>query len=163
MIIYFLEVYKWRKNMSETKKKNLDIKEIMELLPHRYPFLMVDRVEEIDLEEGYIIAVKNVSVNEPFFQGHFPGHPIMPGVLILEAMAQTGGIYLLYACPEYRERLFVFAGAEKVRFRSPVYPGDTIRIEARNFKKKGHIVKASTVAKVGDKVVAEAEVIAAMT
>ncbi len=149
--------------MSEEKKKALGIKEIMELLPHRYPFLLVDRVEEINLEEGYIVAIKNVSVNEPYFQGHFPGHPIMPGVLILEAMAQTGGIYLLYAFPEYRDRIFVFAGAEKVKFRAPVYPGDTIRLEARNFRRKGHIVKASTIAKVGDKVVAEAEVIAAMT
>jgi len=144
------------------ERGSLEIKEIMEILPHRYPFLMVDKVEEINLEKGYIIAIKNVSINEPFFQGHFPDLPIMPGVLILEAMAQTGGIYLLYTNPEYKDKLFVFAGADKVRFRAPVYPGDVLKIFVNDFKIKAHIIKAKALAKVNDKIVAEAEIIAAM-
>jgi 3-hydroxyacyl-[acyl-carrier-protein] dehydratase len=148
--------------MAEKLKKNLEISEILELLPHRYPFLLVDRVLEIDPEREYIKAIKNVSINEPYFQGHFPGYPIMPGVLILEAMAQTGGLYLKHVFPEFREKLFVFAGANKVKFKAPVYPGDTLVIEAQGFKKKGHIVKTTVIAKVGDKVVAEAEITAAM-
>ncbi len=143
--------------------KNLSIREIMKYLPHRYPFLLIDRVEEINFDEGYIIAIKNVSYNEFYFQGHFPGYPIMPGVLILEAMAQAGGIYLLTKYPEYKDYLFVFAGADRVRFREPVYPGDTLRLRVSNFKKKGPIIKAKAVAMVKDKVVAEAEVMAAMS
>ncbi len=148
--------------MSEKIKKELEIKEIMELLPHRYPFLMVDKVLEIDPEREYIKAIKNVTINEPYFQGHFPEYPIMPGVLILEAMAQTGGIYLKHVFPELKEKLFVFAGANNVKFKSPVYPGDTLIIEAQGFKRKGHIVKTKVIARVKDKVVAEAEITAAM-
>ncbi|BAU23901.1 3-hydroxyacyl-ACP dehydratase [Caldimicrobium thiodismutans] len=143
-------------------KGEITAKEILELLPHRYPFLMVDKVLEIDPEREYIKAVKNVSHNEPFFQGHFPGNPIMPGVLILEAMAQTGAIYLKKTFPECKEKLFVLAGIENVRFKSPVLPGDTLVIEAEKFKRKGHIIRTNVTAKVEEKIVAQAEIIAAM-
>lgn len=144
------------------RRVDIDIKEILSALPHRYPFLLVDRVLELDPEREYIKAIKNVSINEPYFQGHFPGNPILPGVLILEAMAQTGAIYLKVLFPEYRDKLFVLAGLENVRFKSPVYPGDTLIIEAEKFKRKGHIIKTGVKAWVGEKLVAQAEIIAAM-
>lgn len=144
------------------EKKDLSVREIMELIPHRYPFLMIDRVVELDPEREYIKAIKQVSINEPYFQGHFPGNPIMPGVLIIEAMAQTGAVYLKKVFPECREKLFVLAGLENVRFKSPVYPGDTLIIEAEKFKRKGHIIRTMVTAKVEEKVVAQAEIIAAM-
>ncbi len=137
-------------------------KEIFELLPHRYPFLLIDKILELDKEGEYIKVLKNVTINEPFFQGHFPGNPIMPGVLILEAMAQAAAAGLKFIFPEYKNSLFVFAGADKVRFRHPVYPGDTLILEAKGFKKKGRIIKTYAVAKVGEKVVAEAELIAGL-
>jgi len=143
-------------------QKELTIKEILSLLPHRYPFLMVDRVLEVDPEREYIKAVKQVSINEPYFQGHFPGNPIMPGVLILEAMAQTGAIYLKKVFPECKDKLFVLAGFENVRFKSPVLPGDTLIIEAEKFRKKGHIFRTTVTAKVEERIVAQAEIIAAM-
>jgi len=143
-------------------QKELTIKEILSLLPHRYPFLMVDRVLELDPEREYIKAIKQVSINEPYFQGHFPGNPIMPGVLILEAMAQTGAIYLKKVFPECKDKLFVLAGFENVRFKSPVLPGDTLIIEAEKFRKKGHIFRTTVTAKVEEKIVAQAEIIAAM-
>lgn len=146
----------------ETEAKEISAREILELLPHRYPFLMVDRVVELDPSREYIRAIKQVSINEPYFQGHFPGNPIMPGVLILEAMAQTGAIYLKRVFPECQDKLFVLAGLESVRFKSPVYPGDTLIIEAEKFKKKGHIIRTTVIAKVADRVVAQAEIIAAM-
>ncbi|MFN3505055.1 MAG: 3-hydroxyacyl-ACP dehydratase FabZ [Caldimicrobium sp.] len=142
--------------------KEISAKEILELLPHRYPFLMVDKVLELNKEKEYIKAVKQVSHNEYFFQGHFPGNPIMPGVLILEAMAQTGAIYLKKCFPECRDKLFVLAGLENVRFKNPVYPGDTLIIEAEKFKRKGHVIRTNVTAKVGEKIVAQAEIIAAM-
>jgi len=138
----------------------VEIKEILELLPHRYPFLMIDKILELDKENEYIKALKNVSVNEPYFQGHFPGNPIMPGVLILEAMAQAAAAGLKMIFPEYKDKFFVLAGVDKVRFRHPVYPGDTLILEAKGFKKKGFIIKTYATAKVGDKVVAEAEITA---
>ncbi|MCS7150094.1 MAG: 3-hydroxyacyl-ACP dehydratase FabZ [Caldimicrobium sp.] len=144
------------------EKKELSIRGILQTIPHRYPFLMVDRVLEIDRERAYIKALKNVSINEPYFQGHFPDYPIMPGVLILEAMAQTGAIYLKVVFPECADKLFVLAGMENVRFKNPVFPGDTLIIEAEGFKRKGHIIRTNVVAKVDDKVVAQAEIIAAM-
>lgn len=143
-------------------KLELSIEEIMELIPHRYPFLMIDRVLELDREREYIKAIKQVSINEPYFQGHFPGKPIMPGVLIIEAMAQAGAIYLKKVFPECQDKLFVLAGLENVRFKNPVYPGDTLIIEAEKFKRKGHIVRTTVTAKVEEKVVAQAEIIAAM-
>lgn len=144
------------------EREVITAKEILELLPHRYPFLMVDRVIELDPEREYIKAIKNVSHNEPFFQGHFPGNPIMPGVLILEAMAQTGAIYLKRVFPDCRDKLFVLAGMENVRFKTPVLPGDTLVIEAEKFKRKGHIIRTTVVASVEERIVAQAEIIAAM-
>ncbi len=114
----------------------LNIEQIKELLPQRYPFLMVDRVLEVDLdaEEGaYIRALKNVSINESFFAGHFPGHPVMPGVLTVEAMAQTSGILSMLILGEGRDSKMIqyFAGADKIRFKQPIVPGDQLVLEAR--------------------------------
>jgi len=142
------------------EKREITLLEIFQLLPHRHPFLMIDKIEEIDLEKEYVRAIKNVTINEPYFAGHFPDYPIMPGVLILEAMAQAAGVGLKVIYPEYKDKLFVLAAIDKVRFRQPVYPGDTLIIEAQGFKKKGYIVKAMAIAKVNDKVVAEAEITA---
>ncbi len=143
-------------------KLRLSPKEILSLLPHRYPFLLVDRVEEIDPERAYIRAIKNVTHNEPFFEGHFPGNPIMPGVLMVEAMAQTGGLYIKAVMEDTRDKLFVFAGIDKARFRRPVLPGDTLVIEAEGFKRRGHIIKSFARVSVEGKVAAEAEITAAM-
>jgi 3-hydroxyacyl-[acyl-carrier-protein] dehydratase len=106
-----------------------DIQEILELLPHRYPFLLIDRIVEFEPTKR-IVAIKNVTINEPFFQGHFPGYPIMPGVLVVEAMAQAGGIIMMAEMPDRHEKLVVFTGIEKAKFRRPVTPGDQLRIEA---------------------------------
>jgi 3-hydroxyacyl-[acyl-carrier-protein] dehydratase len=109
-------------------KTTLDIVEIQQILPHRYPFLLIDRV--IDLEpRKRIVAIKNVTVNEPFFMGHFPEYPIMPGVLIVEAIAQSGGALLLTEIPDRANKLMVFTGIERAKFRKPVVPGDQLRIE----------------------------------
>jgi len=139
----------------------LDIKEILRLLPHRYPFLLVDRI--LDGEKGKnLVGLKNVSMNEPFFQGHFPTEPIMPGVLILEGMAQVGGILAFYSIPEMiGEKLIYFAGIDKVRFRRPVVPGDQLIYEMEVLKHKGKIWKMAGKAKVDNDVVAEAEFMAA--
>ena len=105
-----------------------DIQEILGLLPHRYPFLLIDRV--VEFERGKrLVAIKNVTMNEPFFQGHFPGHPLMPGVLIVEAMAQAGAIIMLNEIPDRDKKLAVFTGIEKAKFRRPITPGDQVRIE----------------------------------
>jgi 3-hydroxyacyl-[acyl-carrier-protein] dehydratase len=106
----------------------LDINQIQAILPHRYPFLLIDRVLEIERKKK-IVAIKNVTINEPFFAGHFPGFPIMPGVLIVEAMAQAGGAMLLTEVEDRNDKLIVFTGIEKARFRRPVVPGDQLRIE----------------------------------
>lgn len=106
----------------------MDINQIQAILPHRYPFLLIDRVLEIDRKKK-IVAIKNVTVNEPFFAGHFPNFPIMPGVLIVEAMAQAGGAMLLTEVEDRKDKLIVFTGIEKARFRRPVVPGDQLRIE----------------------------------
>jgi 3-hydroxyacyl-[acyl-carrier-protein] dehydratase len=137
-----------------------DIQGIMELLPHRYPFLLVDRVLKLTPDDR-IVALKNVTINEPFFQGHFPGKPVMPGVLIIEAMAQVGGI-LAYqtAPPEKRNRLIYFMGMDNVRFRKMVLPGDQIIFEAKILKFRSKVAKMSGTAMVDDQLVAEAELLA---
>jgi len=139
----------------------IDIKEIIRLLPHRYPFLLVDRI--IEGEKGKsLVGLKNVSMNEPFFQGHFPSDPIMPGVLILEGMAQVGGILAYYSLPEMiGKKLIYFAGIDKVRFRRPVVPGDQLIFEMMVIKHKGKIWKMAGKALVDKKVAAEAEFMAA--
>lgn len=105
-----------------------DIQEIMGLLPHRYPFLLIDKVVEFEPQKR-LVAIKSVTINEPFFQGHFPGYPIMPGVLVVEAMAQAGGIIMTAAMPDRDHKLVVFSGIERAKFRRPVVPGDQLRIE----------------------------------
>jgi len=105
-----------------------DVQEIMGFLPHRYPFLLIDRIVEFEPTKR-LVAIKNVTINEPFFQGHFPGHPIMPGVLVIEAMAQAGGIIMMHELPDRDQKLVVFTGIERAKFRRPVTPGDQLRIE----------------------------------
>lgn len=105
-----------------------DIQEILDLLPHRYPFLLIDRILEFEPARR-LVAIKNVTINEPFFQGHFPGHPIMPGVLVVEAMAQAGGILMMAEMPDRHQKLVVFTGIERAKFRRPVTPGDQLRME----------------------------------
>lgn len=138
----------------------LTTQEIMDIIPHRYPFLLVDRV--LELEAGVrALAEKQVSINEPFFQGHFPGYPIMPGVLIVEALAQTGAVALL-SLPEYRERLAFFAGIEKLRFRRPVHPGDTLQLDVRMEKIRRGIGKGTGRASVAGQLVCEGEILFAL-
>ena len=110
------------------ENKTLDITAIQAILPHRYPFLLIDRVIEIERKKR-IVAIKNVTANEPFFAGHFPGYPIMPGVLMVEAIAQAGGALLLTEIPDRDEKLMVFTGIERAKFRKPVTPGDQLRVE----------------------------------
>ena len=139
----------------------LDIKEIIRLLPHRYPFLLVDRILEGEKRKS-LVGLKNVSMNEPFFQGHFPSEPIMPGVLILEGMAQVGGILAYYSLPDMiGEKLIYFAGIDKVRFRRTVVPGDQLIYEMKVIKQKGKIWKMAGKAKVDNNVATEAEFMAA--
>src|SRR5208337_3413387 len=109
-------------------KTMLDIHEILKILPHRYPLLLIDRVLELKRKES-IVAIKNVTINEPFFNGHFPGLPIMPGVLIVEAIAQAGGALLLTEVEDRNDKVMVFTGIERAKFRRPVSPGDQLRIE----------------------------------
>jgi len=135
--------------------KTIDIIGIQKLLPHRYPFLLVDKVEIIDPEEKGI-GYKNVTANEPFFQGHSPGNPIMPGVLILEAMAQTAGVLLFNKIGSSDDKLILFAGMDKVKFRNPVVPGDVLRMEVDLVRFRGKIGKVESKAYVGDTLVAEA-------
>ena len=116
----------------------LDINEIMKTLPHRYPFLLVDKVKELELNKR-IVAIKNVTINEPFFPGHFPGHPIMPGVLIIEAMAQVGGILAYKSQPETEGKVVYFMGIDKAKFRRPVVPGDTLEFVLEVIKQRRNI------------------------
>ncbi len=133
----------------------LDIKQIMEILPHRYPFLLIDRIVELERKKR-IVAIKNVTMNEPFFQGHFPGMPIMPGVLVVEAMAQAGGTLLLTEFPNRDEVLVVFAGIEKAKFRRPITPGDQLRITVEVLAWRGTAGRMEGKAYLGEKVAAEA-------
>ncbi len=141
----------------------LDINEVMNFLPHRYPFLMIDRILEFEADKR-VVGLKNVTINEPFFQGHFPGHPIMPGVLLLEAMAQTGGVMVLKALPEgeAQKKVLYFMSIDKAKFRKPVLPGDQVRFELELLKSRGSIKSFKAEAKVDGAVVAEAEMMAMM-
>jgi 3-hydroxyacyl-[acyl-carrier-protein] dehydratase len=130
-------------------------KEIQRIIPHRYPFLLVDKVIEID-QGKRAVGIKNVTANEPFFQGHFPGNPIMPGVLIVEAMAQVGAVAVL-SKEEYKGKLAVFAGIDKLRFREQVVPGDQLVLEAEMIALKRGIGKARVQATVNGKVAASGE------
>ena len=132
----------------------MDIHEIMSLLPHRYPFLLIDRVVEMERKQR-IVAIKNVTFNEPHFQGHFPDYPIMPGVLVVEAIAQTGGLLILTELPNPDNTLMVFTGIEGAKFRRPVLPGDQIRIEVTAINWRSRAVKMLGVATVDGKVVCE--------
>jgi len=137
----------------------LDIDAIMKIMPHRYPFLLVDRI--LDLEPNKkVTALKNVSINEPYFAGHFPGHPIMPGVLIIEAMAQAGGILLLNTVPDPENKLVYFMGIDGVRFRKPVKPGDQLRFEVEMVQFRRGTCKMKGQAFVGPDLVTEAELMA---
>lgn len=139
----------------------LGIQEILKLLPHRYPLLLVDRILEI--EEGKrIVGLKNVSANEPFFQGHFPGAPVMPGVLIIESMAQCGAILFLRNLPERDSKLFYFGGIDKARFRKPVVPGDQLVHEIEVLQSRASTAKLRGVSRVDGTVVAEAELLTLM-
>jgi 3-hydroxyacyl-[acyl-carrier-protein] dehydratase len=139
--------------VAEDKVAQLD--RVLGMLPHRYPFLLVDRV--LELEKDRVVAIKNVTFNEPFFQGHFPGRPVMPGVLLVEAMAQAGAFITLGHLGPDRKILFMLAGLDKVRFRRPVIPGDQVKIEVKAVKIHRPLWKMSAQARVDDELVAEAE------
>lgn len=139
----------------------LSITEIQEVIPHRYPFLLVDRIVELEPMKR-AVGIKNVTMNEQFFQGHFPGKPVMPGVLLLEAMAQVGGVAMLYP-EDNRGKLAFFAGMERVKFRKPVVPGDQLRMVAEIVKVRGTIGKVWAEAFVDGQVVAEGEFLFALS
>jgi 3-hydroxyacyl-[acyl-carrier-protein] dehydratase len=138
-------------------KQTMDIVEIMSILPHRYPFLLIDRVVEMERKQR-IVALKNVTLNEPHFQGHFPDYPIMPGVLMVEAIAQAGGALLLTEIPDRADKLMVFTGIENAKFRRPVVPGDQLRIEVTVLQWRSRAVKMLGIATVDGKVACEATV-----
>ncbi len=133
----------------------LDIQAIREILPHRYPMLLVDAI--VELEEERIVGIKNVTVNEPFFVGHFPDFPVMPGVLILEAMAQVAGVLVLKSIPDRKNKLVLLASVEQAKFRKPVLPGHQLRIEMKVTKRKASVAKMYGQATVDGILVAEAE------
>jgi len=139
----------------------LQIREIMERIPHRYPFLLVDRVIEL-VPQQRIVAIKNVTINEPFFQGHFPGAPVMPGVLIIEALAQAGAVLLLSDIPDRTSKLVYFTGIDEARFRRPVVPGDQIRLTMDVLKLRSRTCKMRGTAEVAGELVAEAVIMSAL-
>ena len=133
----------------------MNIEEIQSTIPHRFPFLLVDRIKEIEPGKR-IVGIKNVTINEPFFQGHFPGRPVMPGVLILEAMAQTGAVLMLHSFPEAKDKLFYLATIKEAKFKKPVIPGDVLEMELVVERMKKNFVVMRGTAKVDGQVVAEA-------
>jgi 3-hydroxyacyl-[acyl-carrier-protein] dehydratase len=135
-----------------------DILQILEKLPHRYPFILLDRILEMSSQE--IVGLKNVTINEPFFQGHFPGNPIMPGVLIIEAMAQAGGLLAFKLAPDTAGNNVYFMGLDKVRFRKPVRPGDQLILKIKLLKQRGAVFKMKGEAFVDEQLVAEGEMLA---
>jgi beta-hydroxyacyl-ACP dehydratase FabZ len=139
----------------------LDVQEISQLLPHRYPMLMVDRIVEISADS--IVGLKNVTVNEPHFTGHFPGFPVMPGVLIIEAMAQTAGILVGTLAPHTRGKVMFLASVDEAKFRRPVVPGDQLRIEMKMLRLKHTVAKMQGIATVDGQVVAEAILMCKLT
>jgi len=145
----------------EIKPTIFDVQEVLKYLPHRYPFLLVDRIIEFEANQR-IVGLKNVTINEPFFPGHFPGVPIMPGVLILESMAQVGGFLVFKAAEDREKKLVFFAGVENARFRRPVRPGDQLHIEMTVLKIKSRIGKLHGRARVDGQVAAEAEIMFSM-
>jgi 3-hydroxyacyl-[acyl-carrier-protein] dehydratase len=135
----------------------MDIQKIQSLLPHRYPFLLVDRV--VECEPGRrLVAIKNVTVNEPFFQGHFPSKPVMPGVLLIEAMAQATGLLAMESADVPKEAIYYLVGVDKARFKQPVVPGDQVRLEVEVLKHRRDIWVFTAEAKVGDNIAASAEI-----
>jgi len=135
----------------------MDVNEIQRIIPHRYPFLLVDSILELEPARR-IVGIKNVSMNEPFFQGHFPGTPVMPGVLIVEAMAQVAAVMVLKEIPDREQKLVLFSGIDRARFRQPVVPGDQIRIVVEVIKMRPRHGKLKAEAYVKDRLVAEAEI-----
>ena len=146
----------------DPKPQTMDINEIMAILPHRYPFLLIDRVLEAE-RKTRIVAIKNVSINEPHFQGHWPDYPIMPGVLMVEAIAQAGGALLLTEYANQRDKMMVFTSIENAKFRRPVIPGDQLRIEVTVLNWRTSAVKMRGVATVEGKIACEATVMCALT
>ena len=140
---------------------SLDIQEISAILPHRYPMLMVDRI--VDVSEESVVGLKNVTVNEPHFAGHFPGYPVMPGVLIIEAMAQVAGILIGKLAPHTRGKLMFLASVEDAKFRKPVVPGDQLRIEMKKIRLKHTVAKLQGTATVDGQIVAEATLLCKLT
>jgi len=148
--------------MNEAKKRTdlatADIARVLKLLPHRYPFLLIDRIRDMDRDES-AVGIKNVTINEPYFQGHFPGFPVMPGVLIIEGLAQTAGALCVHSLGEtYSPQLVYFMGIDRAKFRRPVVPGDQLEYHVRKVRSRGRAWRFYGEAKVGGQVVAEAEV-----
>ena len=139
----------------------LDITQIQAILPHRYPFLLVDRIVEYELGKR-VVGIKNVTLDEPFFAGHFPGAPVMPGVLIVEAMAQTAGVMMLASLPDRETKLVFFTGIDGAKFRHPVVPGDQLRLELTVLKLRPRYIKLRGEAYVDGQLVAEAEISSAL-
>ena len=146
-----------RPSEAQALPQPLDVNEIMKMIPHRHPFLMIDRIIDIDANRG-AIGLKNVTINEPFFQGHFPDHPVMPGVLIVEAMAQTAAVFVVHKLgPEACQKLVYFMTIDKARFRAPVSPGDELLLHVSLLRNRGAVWKFRSEGRVKGELVAEAE------